>query len=238
MIDGILDRLIAELGPDTRSIATGGVLITMNSTGSGGPVTITATAGGSCGQATLNITASTVGAWDAGSARYNDGVEVPAGGIGAAVGGAPPDGGYRYACTNCHAPKGLDAGAGSGFNDIAHTPEQTGGFSDQQLLDIIQNGTVPGYDDAGVPAGDAGYFDPSIVPYRFWHRFHRWNLQGDEVQGIVTYLRSLTPTAQAGTSNFGGFGGGGPPPDGGYHFPDGGFHHHHDGGAPPPADGG
>jgi hypothetical protein len=201
--------------------STGGILITMSDTGSGGAVTITAHAGGSCGNSTLNITPSTIAAWNAGNSRYND-ASVPFDGL--HFGGqAAPDGGFRYACTACHAEHGADAGAGTGFNDVAHTPEQAGGFSDQQLLDIIQNGQVPGYDDAGVASADAGYFDPSIVPYQAWHHFHRWGLTTEEQAGIVTYLRSLTPTAQSGASNFGG-----------YQPGDGGFHHHHDGGGGPP----
>jgi len=206
---------------------TGGVLITTLGTGSGGPVTIVATAGGSCGQSTLNITESTLATYQAGKARYNNGVALPASGMGLFN---PPDGGATFACVDCHAEHGMDAGAGAGFNDIAHTPEQTGGYSDEQLLAIVQTGTVPGYSPDGGASADAGYFDPTIVSYKAWNRFHRWNLTTEEQAGIVTYLRSLTPTAQNGTSNFGGFGGGHPPPDGGYKFPDGGMHHHHDGG--------
>jgi hypothetical protein len=220
--------------------STGGVLITMNPDGIAAgstttQVTIYAFAGGSCGEATLNITTTTNGAWDAGSARYNDGVPLPTG-MDQGMVFNPPDGGLRIACANCHTPQaptadgGTPRGLGS-INDVAHTPEQTGGFSDQQLLDIVQNGIVPGWSTDAATAADAGYFDPSIVDYRVWNRFHRWNLTSAEVTGIVTYLRSLTPESQGGTANFGGFGGGRPPPDGGYQFPDGGFpHHHHDGG--------
>jgi hypothetical protein len=86
-----------------------------------------------------------------------------------------------------------------GFNDVAHTPEQAGGFSDVQLLDIIQQGEVP----------DGGYFDTSLVSYKVWQGFHRWNLTPAEQTGIVVYLRSLVPTAQSGTANFGGNGPGG-----------------------------
>ena len=134
---------------------------------------------------------------------------------------------------------------GFGFNDVAHTPEQTGGFSDEVLLGIVQGGNVPGWsgdpDAATLPglspgqtSADAGYFDPTIISFAEWHRFHQWNLTSTEQTGIITYLRSLAPAAQSGTANFGGFGGGHPPPDGGYKFPDGGMHHHHDGGGGPP----
>jgi cytochrome c551/c552 len=197
---------------------TGGILITMSPTGTAGTVTITANAGGGlCGQSTLNITSATLADWQAGSDRYNNGVALS--GLGpSGAGGPQPDGGAVFACTDCHAPKGTDAGPG--FNDVAHTPEQTGGYSDEQLLGIVQSGEVPGWSTDAGPAADAGYFDTSIVPYRQWHRFHQWGLTTAEQKGIVVYLRSLTPAAQTGTSNFGGFG---PPPDGGYP-------HHHDGG--------
>jgi hypothetical protein len=142
-------------------------------------VTITAAAGAACGTAVLNITVATDADWSAGEARYNDRVAV--------------DGGPRAACTDCHAPR-VDAGLG--FNDVAHTPEQAGGFSDSQLLGIIQNGEIP----------DGGYFDPTIVNYATWQGFHRWNLTPAEQAGIVVYLRSLVPTAQGGTANFGGSG--------------------------------
>jgi hypothetical protein len=38
-----------------------------------------------------------------------------------------------------------------------------------------------------------------------WHGFHRWtDITSDELPGVICYLRSLTPEAQTGTSNFGG----------------------------------
>ena len=80
---------------------------------------------------------------------------------------------------------------------------------------------------------DGGYFDPTVIiptcdggatctalAYERWSSFHQWDdIQPDQLPGIICYLRSLTPTPQNGSSNFGGGGGGG---------------HHHDGGAPPP----
>ena len=99
------------------------------------------------------------------------------------------------------------------FKDVAHTPEQTGGFSDEDLQNIFLNGVIP----------DGGYFDPAVIcgdastctydrAYGVWQNIHHWKMTTDEVQGIITYLRSLQPMAQQGSSNFGG-------------------HGHHDGGA-------
>jgi len=86
------------------------------------------------------------------------------------------------------------------LNDVSNTPEQTGGFSDQDLLNIILNGVVP----------DGGYFDPNIISPTNWHMLHRWtDITPDQQKGIVVYLRSLPPAAQKGSANIGGFGRGG-----------------------------
>jgi hypothetical protein len=183
--------------------ATGGTMITMQKSGT---VQIVATAGSLCGSATLTITAATPEDWATGNARYNDGTVLHFGRGDA--GTTVPDAGGP-ACTNCHGPT-ADGGA---FNDIAHTPEQTGGFSDSDLTGIVVDGVVP----------DGGYFDPTIISYARWQKFHQWSdIQGTEQQGIVVYLRSLTPTPQNGSANFGGQHDGGFPHDGGHR--DGGFH--------------
>ena len=109
------------------------------------------------------------------------------------------------ACTNCHGPTATNGP----FKTVSHTPEQTGGFSDTDLANIILNGQVP----------EGGYFDPTVlVPscdggatctaqaLGIWHYFHRWSdITPAELPGVICYLRSLTPQAQTGMSNFGGF---------------------------------
>jgi hypothetical protein len=224
-----------------------------------GVVTVIATeSGGACGSAVLNITTNTENDWTIGSARYNDGVAlhvntptgfdggkpsfdggVPEGGFPHGDGGGgggfhTSDGGSFFeqeggtACTNCH---GVTAGADAGslFTDVSHTPEQTGGFSDTDLANIILNGEVP----------DGGYFDPSVLnkncdggaqctaaAYAEWHSFHQWtDITADELPGVICYLRALAPAPQNGTSDFGGGGGG--------HHGDGGAH-----GGPPASDSG
>jgi hypothetical protein len=149
------------------------------------------------------------------------------------------DGGSFYAldggtaCTSCHGAQSTS----NVFTDVAHTPEQTGGFSDQDLINIFNNGVVP--------AG--GYFDPSVIlskcgaggteqtccndggaacteaAYNEWHAFHQWQVPVEDQPGLVCYLRSLTPAPQNGTSdiNFGGGGG----------------HHRDGGGGPAPVTG-
>ncbi len=227
-----------------------GVLITMAGTGNAaGEVSIIADEGnGVCGTSVLHVTQNTEDDWNIGNGRYNNGVALhitgptgrPMGNDGGA--GFRPDGGrggqpaadagsfYETdggtACTNCHGPT---ATMGP-YRTVSHTPEQTGGFSDTDLENIILNGVVP----------DGGYFDPSVLipncdggaactaqARSAWHAFHRWaDITADELPGVICYLRSLTPQAQAGTPSFGGGGirrdGGGPRGDGGGFRGDGG----------------
>jgi hypothetical protein len=215
VVNGIEDQSVVTWGVSDPSAVscendptTGGVMITVQKAEN---VTIVAQAGGLCASSPLNVTSATDSDWQAGNSRYNSGVPLYLGCIGLShhmpEGGCPDAG---PACTACH---GATATSSYGFNDVAHTPEQTGGFSDQDLMDIIVNGQVP----------EGGYFDPSIVPYDLWTRFHNWSdIQADTQRGMVVYLRSLEPTAQNGSVDFGGRYG----RDGGYeggHRYDGGF---------------
>lgn len=216
------DTTAAMTQPDPN---TGGTLITVLKPGN---ITVFANIGGSdCGKAPLNVTAATEADWMAGNARYNNGNALinpfmmgmrdgggppmrPPGGFMTPAPGTPSffegsDGGAAPACTNCHGP----TATGGVFQGIEHTPEQTGGFSDQELTDIIQNGLIP----------DGGYYDNTIIPYMFWTFFHRWtDMSPAQVKGMIVYLRSLPPSPQSGKFDFnglrrdGGPGGGGPPP--------------------------
>ncbi len=190
---------------------TGGVMITVQKAED---VTIVAQVGGAsgvCGSSKLTVTPAVDSDWQAGNARYNSNVPLYTGCVG--IGRQMPEGGCPDAgpaCTACHGPTAM---AAFGFQDIAHTPEQTGGFSDDDLVNIFVNGTVP----------DGGYFDDSIVSYNRWQRFHTWTDVQPIAKGMVVYLRSLEPTPQMGTSNFGGRGGrDGGRPEGGYPRYDGG----------------
>jgi len=189
---------------------TGGVMITMQKAGN---VSIIASAGSLCGSAPLSITAATPDDWTAGSARYNDGVvlsrlprpTMPGRDAAAAATDAAPA--TEAACTSCHG----DTASSGPFKTVQHTPEQTGGFSDDDLTNIFEKGMVP----------KGGYFDTTIVSYAQWQSFHKWDV-GDAAKGVLVYLRSLTPAAQTGAANFGGrFDGG---------VPDGGFGRPRDGG--------
>jgi len=145
-----------------------------------------------CGSSILEVTAATEADWEIGSARYNDGKSLHL--QGGAVGPGSPleQGGVGPACTNCH----VETATNSIFVDVSHTPEQTGGFSDQDLINIITKGDFP----------DGGYFDSKIVSYIAWHNFHRWaDITSDQLPGIIAYLRSLTPNDQKGAVDFNNF---------------------------------
>lgn len=209
-----------------------GVMITLQgaATNTHGDLTVVATASdGTCGSALLHITSTTEDNWQIGDARYNNGVSLTLGPPAGLDGGVPPGrgqrpdgggmGGFRptgggsfferdggTACTNCHGPT-----ATSGpYKDVSHTPEQTAGFSDDDLIQIITKGEIP----------DGGYFDPSVLvagcdggaqctqrAQMQWHAFHQWaDITPDQYPGMIAYLRSLQPESQTGAANFGGGG--------------------------------
>jgi hypothetical protein len=183
----------------------GGVMITPRKAGK---VTVVATAGKQRGTSLLTITDATPDDWATGNMRYNNGV-VLTGGVprgNADAGAAMKD----VACTNCHG----DTATMGPYRTVSHTPQQTGGFSDDDLLSIFTMGRVP----------VGGYFDSTVVNYQMWRTFHSWQMSPQEAKGIIVYLRSLTPQAQSGMrGDFGGrrrgdggmgggMGGGTPPP--------------------------
>jgi hypothetical protein len=138
-----------------------------------GTVKIRASAGGVSGEATLTVTAGTSSLWEIGRARYQDGPRIR---------NDIPD--NKAACTNCH---------GNGGADVEHTPAQTGGYSDAELITIFTMGQKP----AGVKN--------RILSVEAWSPIHRWQMTEEEKQGIVLYLRSLEPQSH-GTQDFGGRG--------------------------------
>jgi hypothetical protein len=202
------DDSYVDLAADPNGID---VLIT---TKKAGKVTIIAKTADGIGKVQLTIASYTPDQWATGQTRYTSGSMA---GIG--KGGGVPKGGY-VACTSCH-------GTSAGSLAIEHTPEQTGGFTDDQMKGIFLMGQLP--------ASDANPLN--IDPMQF-ASFHTWQVADDnEANGLIAYLRSLTPMSQ-GAIDFGGRG----RPDGGVPRPDGGFGHgdggtHGDGGhGGPPAD--
>jgi hypothetical protein len=172
--------------------------VAMITTRKAGTVNIIASAGGLCGSSTLTITQATEADWTVGSTRYNNMMAI--------TGGLPRGnrdaGPQDYACTNCHGDTATASTAP--FKTVSHTPQQTGGFSDDDLINIFEHGMVP----------KGGYFDDSIINQNAWSNFHRWAVTDEEAKGLVVYLRSLAPAAQAGMR--GDFGGMRVRPDGGF----------------------
>jgi hypothetical protein len=158
-------------------------------------VKITATSGNLRGKATLTMTEATPEQWKEGSERYNNGVVWKRGGRDGGGGRRDGDGGRgerkvdpQLSCTNCH-NKG-----GKGGNDIEHTPMQTAGFSDEQLITIFSEGKKP----EGV--------EMRTTTAEKWGKMHKWTMEPEEKQGIIVYLRSLEPESQ-GEVDWGGRGG-------------------------------
>jgi hypothetical protein len=188
-----------------------GVMITVQKAGT---ANIIATAGTLCGSAPLTVTAATPDHWMVGSARYTSGQVLTIGMPGGGGGGPPPPGqgggggmGTRdVACTSCHG----DTATTGPFKTVSHTPMQTAGFSDDELIKIFTAGTLP----AGA------YFDDEIVSRQQWSQFHRWTMTPEQATAMVVYLRSLTPESQKGSRAD--FGGRAMRPDGGFGGGDGG----------------
>jgi hypothetical protein len=180
------DKSVVDLAPAGDGV---GVMIT---TKKAGQVTITATTANAIGKSLLTIAAYTPQQWAAGQARYMSGAtSAPHPG---ADGGA---GGGDVSCLSCHDPAAAASMATDSGRTVEHTPQQTGGFNDQQLKAIYMNGALP--------ASDANPLH--ISPMRFMS-FHQWSATDVEADGLVVFLRSLTPKSQ-GELDFGGHGGGG-----------------------------
>lgn len=164
-------------------------------------VTIHAKAGSLKSSAKLYITEATPEEWEEGNERYNNGVVWKRGGDWDGGGGGRGDGGGggkkkgerrvdpNLACTNCH-NKGGKGG------DVEHTPMQTGGFSDEELIMIFAEGKKPD----GVKM--------RTTTKERWEKMHKWDMEPEEKKGLIVYLRSLEPEPQ-GEVDFGGRGGGG-----------------------------
>jgi hypothetical protein len=177
-----------------QTLKAGNVLINVQSTD------------GKCGSAVLFISQAAASDWEIGNARYNNGQSVHLAAGATAGTGSPLEVGTMGgpACTNCHG----ETATNGPYTNVSHTPEQTGGFSDDDLLSIILRGNFP----------DGGFFDTKVANPIAWHNFHRWtDITPDQQRGIITYLRSLTPRNQRGSVNFNAFddldsGASGPPP--------------------------
>jgi hypothetical protein len=171
-------------GADITQDANGGVMLTMRKAGS---FKVYARSGNVMGVSDLHVTQATPEQWAMGEARYRNDVKInlmppPAPADGGMPMGPPmfdlPD---NAACGNCH-------GDGAERLKIQHTPQQIGGFSDEQLVQIFTMGMKP-----------AGSIFKSMIPPFFYRAFHTWSTaNAEETQALVVYLRSLEPKSQDG----------------------------------------
>jgi hypothetical protein len=173
----IEDDSLADLAPNGDN----GVMIT---TKAAGTTRIIARSGPLSGSAMLTITEATPADWELGEQRYNNGVPLPTidPSMVTAAGFTIPD---DLSCRNCH-------GGGAEALSVEHTPQQTAGYSDQDLVNIFTMGQKP-------PTANWR----SGIPMFFYTMLHTWAATPEEQRGIVTYLRSLEPKAQ-GEIDFGG----------------------------------
>jgi hypothetical protein len=163
MVD--LDPDVVEFG-DAGAVPGRGVMVT---TRKAGKVTITGQAGSACGSTELTITQAMPELRETGSNRYNNGVPISF------------DGGRTPACNNCHGSTNP-----GGLTDVQHTPQQTGGYSDEELTNIFTKGEKP---------ANGGC---RVLNCNTWSMIHRWDVTDIEAKGIIFYLRSLTPAPQGG----------------------------------------
>lgn len=159
-----------------------GVMIT---TRKAGTTRIIARAGALSGSAQIHITEAAPTDWELGEQRYNNGVPLPNfdAAMAAGMGFSLSD---DLSCRNCH-------GGGADALSVEHTPQQTGGYSDEELIAIFTMGQKP--PTAGWRSG---------IPMFIYTMLHTWNATEEEKKGVVVYLRSLEPMTQ-GDIDFGGF---------------------------------
>lgn len=136
-----------------------------------GEFTITASSGTSCGTTKLTVTQATAEERERGSNRYNNGVPLQL------------DGGRTPACNNCHG----STNPNQMLLDVQHTPQQTGGYSDEEMKNIFLKGEKPANGGCRV-----------VTPCGTWTSIHKWEVSDDEAKGIIFYLRSLEPAPQGG----------------------------------------
>jgi hypothetical protein len=155
-----------------------GVMIT---TKKAGDFMITATAGKRTGTVPIHVTAATEDDYTRGEARYNNAIQLmfTPGMFMGAQGGMVTFGMNNVSCKNCH-------GSGANFLAVEHTPQQTGGYTDDEIKNIFENGMKP-------PGAKWGSL-PGIM--NFYPQFHKWAASDEEYQGLVVYLRSMEPKSQ------------------------------------------
>jgi hypothetical protein len=109
------------------------------------------------------------------------------------------------ACSSCHTSGGASGtrmlpDGGMIQIDVEHTPQQTGGYTDEQLVAIFTMGKKPeGAPYRIVPKLVAGLPMALQTPALYgtiYAGFHKWDMMESERKGVILYLRSLEPKSQ------------------------------------------
>jgi hypothetical protein len=145
-----------------------------------GKVTVNASLKGQTGSVELEITEATPADWEAGDKRYNTSVSALKENAPRPAPGVDPSQYLEFtgSCTSCHGDTAKQI-------MVQHTPLQTAGYSDSDLITIFTMGMKP-----------AGVVQRSPIPAQFWNQAHRWTVSEAEKKGLVVYLRSLAPKVQ------------------------------------------
>jgi hypothetical protein len=142
------------------------------------------------GQSELTISPAQQNEWDAGEARYNNGMNIPwmrpmmaAAGEGTCGLPVTIELPKSSACGNCHAATSMIT--------IEHTPTQTAGYSNEQLINIFTTGAKPAGGTFNSP-----FLRSAPMPDCIYAAFHTWEMTDDEKKGIIWKLRSIAPKVQ------------------------------------------
>jgi hypothetical protein len=142
------------------------------------------------GEAALTISKASQTEWDAGEARYSNGMMITwmrpmMAAMGEGTCGLPVtiDLPKTSACGNCH--NSMNA-----FS-VEHTPTQTAGYSNEDLVNIFTTGAKPAGGTFNSP-----FLRNAPMPDCIYKAFHTWEMTDDEKKGIVWKLRSIAPKVQ------------------------------------------
>jgi len=192
-------KKVSGVADFTSDTSLGG---TMLKTTKAGDYIVLAKAGKQGGCAQIHITSGTPAEWETGAARYDNNImlslTMPQEAVQMAMAGSlnlPKD----VSCKNCH-------GEGAMFLSVQHTPQQTAGYTDDELAKILTMGMKPTPPDPNAQSQCTPYqWSPSKtgVPLALYRWFHTWTATDEEIKGLVMYLRSIAPASQ-GTLDFGG----------------------------------
>lgn len=138
----------------------------------------------------LTISEAKQNEWDAGEGRYNNGMMIPwmrpaMAAQGEGICGLPItiDLPTSAACGNCHNPMNAIS--------VEHTPTQTAGYSNDDLVNIFTTGAKPAGGTFNSP-----FLRMAPMPDCIYKEFHTWEMTDDEKKGVVWKLRSIAPRVQ------------------------------------------